>query len=61
MASTFDIEKILDSSSNIELLISTVPLKSEVDVPVEQVSAFFTEKDEQQVKKVVQRIQNEKK
>lgn len=61
MASTFDIEKILDSSPNIELLISTVPLKSEVDVPVEQVSAFFTEKDEQQVKKVVQRIQNEKK
>lgn len=58
LASNFDVEEILKKEPAVDLLISTVPLKSQSKVPTELVSAFFTKKDEQKVRNVVKKIQN---
>ncbi|QYN56926.1 PRD domain-containing protein [Lactobacillus panisapium] len=58
LASNFDVEEILKKEPAVDLLISTVPLKSQSKVPAELVSAFFTKKDEQKVRNVVEKIQN---
>lgn len=60
LASNFDIKTILKKQPAVDLLISTVPIDCHGKVPIELVSAFFTKKDEQKVKNVVRKIQNER-
>ncbi|WP_270262736.1 BglG family transcription antiterminator [Lactobacillus panisapium] len=61
LASNFDIKTILKKQPAVDLLISTVPIDCHGKVPIELVSAFFTKKDEQKVKNIVRKIQNERK
>lgn len=60
LLSSLNIEKIFENQSNIDLLISTVPIKGKIDIPVELVSAFFTKQDEEKVRAIVRKIQNGK-
>lgn len=59
LASSINIEKILETKSDIDLLVSTVPINKKLKIPVELVSAFFTKKDEIKVREAVRKIQNE--
>ena len=60
LASNYNIETIIRNKPEIELLISTVPINYQGDIPVELVSAFFTKKDELKVKNVVRKIINDR-
>lgn len=62
LGSTINIKNVLRESPKIDLIISTVPIKdSELcSIPVELVSAFFTNQDEERIRKVVDIIQDEK-
>ncbi|RMC39179.1 PRD domain-containing protein [Lactobacillus sp. ESL0236] len=60
LASNFDVKTILKKQPTVDLLISTVPINYHGEIPIELVSAFFTEKDEQKVKNVVRKIQSKK-
>lgn len=60
LGSNFEIKNILEKHKNIDLLLSTVPIKIKTKVPVELVSAFLTKEDEKNVKQAVRDIQNQK-
>lgn len=60
MASSVNIEKILESKTNVDLLISTIPISKKIDIPIVLVSAFFTKQDEKKVRKVVRKIQDDR-
>ena len=62
LGSTINIKNVLRESPKIDLIISTVPIKdSELcSIPAELVSAFFTNQDEERIRKVVDIIQDEK-
>lgn len=60
LGSNLEIEDIIQKHKNIDLLLSTVPLKVKENIPVELVSAFLTKEDEQNVKQAVRSIQNKR-
>lgn len=58
MASNINIEEILRNEKNIDFLISTIPIKAELKIPVEIVSAFFTKQDEDKIRTLVKELIN---
>lgn len=60
MVSNINIDSILKEEKDVDLLISTVPLKTKLKIPVEIVSAFFTKQDEEKVRAIVKELQNNK-
>lgn len=60
LGSNLEIDDILQKHKNIDLILSTVPIKAKTNIPVELVSAFLTKEDEKNVRQAVRQIQNHK-